>query len=214
MCKFLKILIWLMRVAYVVTAIMLFFVPMQSFSDSIATRELGGNIQLLVVSLIITFIPEIYTWISKVKIPITTQFILSIFVFGAQYLGSFWGAYIKFSWWDIMLHLSSGFFLGYLGIIIIYSCDKTAWLFKNHKTVLVCIIVFCVAMTGAGIWEMIEFAGDTFLGTNAQLGSLQDTMEDIICGFAGGIVSVIYIAILMKKGNIGYIKNLLDINKN
>ena len=73
--------------------------------------------------------------------------------------------------------------------------------------------VVAIGIASAGIWESREFTGDTLLGTNAQLGSLKDTMEDIICGTLGSMVFAIYIGLVMKARRKSCIDELLRVNR-
>lgn len=198
--KYLKGIIYGVRLAFVVCSI--YLLCQLKFDRQI----------LLWGSLALTFVPEIFTKISKVKIPIWARIFYTLFLFGSQFLGSFLGAYTYFSWWDVMLHGVSGVFIGYVALIIMVTADRSGTLFKQNKIGLVVLFVFAIGIASAGIWEMIEFTGDTFFGTNAQLGSLQDTMEDIICGTIGGGIYAIYIGIMMKSKRKCAIDTLLDIN--
>lgn len=167
---------------------------------------------LLWGSLALTFVPEVFTKVSKVKIPIWARVFYTLFLFCSQFLGSFLGAYTYFSWWDAMLHSVSGVFIGYVALIIMVTADRSGILFKQHKTGLVVLFIFAIGIASAGIWEIIEFTGDTFFGTNAQLGSLQDTMEDIICGTIGGGIYAIYIGMMLKSKHKCAIDTLLELN--
>lgn len=198
--KYLKGIIYAIRLAFAVCAVYLL------------CRLKFDRQVLLWGSLLLTYVPEVFTKLSKVKIPIWARLFYTLFLFGSQFLGSFLGAYTYFSWWDIMLHSVSGVFLGYIAIIIMLTAERKAILFKENRTGLVVLFILAITIASAGIWEIIEFTGDTFFGLNAQLGSLQDTMEDIICGTIGGAVYAIYIGLMMKKRHRCCIDTLLEVN--
>lgn len=168
---------------------------------------------LLIGSMLLTYVPEIYTKWTKVKIPIGARLFYTVFIFGAQWLGSYRGFYGHIFFWDALLHGASGVFLGYVALIILVSLDRDYTLFKQNKTSVIIAFILAVGIAAAGIWEIIEFTGDTFLKTNAQLGSLQDTMEDIICGTLGACVFAIYIGIVMKTKTKSCVDQLLSINR-
>lgn len=172
-----------------------------------------ANTAVLLAGLILSFVPELYTKCTQIDIPTEPSLFLSLFLFGSQFLGSYLGAYIYFSWWDVMLHLASGIMVGYAGLIILVTLDREQVLFENKKYVLVALFIFAIAVTGAVFWEIIEFSGDTFLGTNAQLGSLRDTMEDLICGtiVGGGFAIYIWADLYYQQGKL-CVRNLLSIN--
>lgn len=167
---------------------------------------------LLWGSLILTFVPELFTRFFKIKIPMGVKAFYIIFLFSSQFLGSFLGAYGYLSWWDTMLHTVSGILMGYIALILLITVDRRGLIFKQHQTMLIVLFIIVTSIAGAGIWEMIEFTGDTFLGMNAQLGSLQDTMIDIICGTIGGILYAFYIGFMLKKKCPCVIDTLLEVN--
>lgn len=167
---------------------------------------------LLWGSLLLTYVPEIFTKFTKVQIPIWTRVCYTLFLFGSQFLGSFLGAYTYFGWWDTMLHSVSGILIGYIALIIILTVDRKATLFKEYRIGLIVTFILAITIASAGIWEMIEFTGDTLFGLNAQLGSLQDTMKDIICGTIGGAIYALYMGIIMKRGKRCCIDTLLEVN--
>lgn len=168
---------------------------------------------LLIGSLLLTYIPEVYTKWTKVKLPIGARLFYTVFIFSAQWLGSYRGFYGHLFFWDVLLHATSGVFIGYVALVILVSLDRDYTLFKQNKRSVIIAFILAVGIAAAGIWEMIEFTGDTFLKTNAQLGSLQDTMEDIICGTLGTCVFAIYIGIVMKTKTKSCVDELLRINR-
>ncbi|MBQ1274357.1 MAG: hypothetical protein U0L26_04935 [Cellulosilyticum sp.] len=172
------------------------------------------NVAVLLAGLILSFVPECYTKCTKIHIPVGASLFLSVFLFGSQFLGSYLGAYTYLSWWDIMLHLVSGIMVGYSGLVLLVTFDKSQILFERKKYFLIAFIIFTTAVTGAVFWEIIEFTGDTFFGTNAQLGSLRDTMEDLICGtiVGGGFAFYIWLDLYYQKYK-SCVNSLLSINK-
>lgn len=198
--KYLKGIIYAVRITFVICAVYL-----------LCNLQFDRQI-LLWGSLLLTYVPEVFTKLTKVKIPIWARVFYIVFIFCSQFLGSFLGAYTYFSWWDVMLHSVSGVFIGYVALIAMFAAERECIVFKERKTALIILFIISVTIASAGIWEMIEFTGDQLFGLNAQLGSLQDTMEDIICGTIGGVLYAIYIGVMMKTGRKCSIDALLEIN--
>ena len=173
-----------------------------------------ANVGVLLAGLVLSFIPNLYTKWIQVNIPMGAYLFLTLFLFASQFLGSYLGAYTYFSWWDIMLHLLSGIMVGYVGLILLVTLDRNQMLFQKKKIGLIVTFIFMAGATGAVLWEMIEFTGDTFFGTNAQLGSLQDTMEDLICGTMVGGSFAIYVGLVLHKGWKSCVEHLLQVNGN
>ena len=104
-------------------------------------------------------------------------------VFGGRTLD----AYGKIENWDKLLHFSSGFLLYQLGREVFFKISK------GKNLILRKLFSLFVALSGAGIWEIFEFACDKILKTTAQNNSLTDTMIDIIMGTFGALISVFLI---------------------
>lgn len=171
-----------------------------------------ANVVFLMIGFVLTFVPNLYTkWIG-VKIPLGACLVLDGFLFGTQFLGSYLGAYTYFSWWDIMLHLVSGILVGYMGLVLLVTLDQDHILFCQKKISVIVLFIFAVSVTGAVFWEIFEFTSDTLLRTNTQLGSLRDTMGDLICGTIVGAGFASYIGYALYKGRKSCVTKLLELN--
>lgn len=199
--KWCKVLIGLSRLIFSVTIIYL-----------LCNFKFDGLV-LLLGSLLLTFVPEVYMKLTKVNIPMKWRLFYTGFIVGSQWLGSYLGFYTLIPYWDAALHITSGVLMGYVGLIILIQLDQNNTLFKEQKIGVVVTFILAVGIAAAGIWEIIEFTGDTFLGTNAQLKSLRDTMEDIICGTAGSMLFAINIGLKMKRKGKSCIDELMRMNR-
>lgn len=158
----------------------------------------GGELWPLIAGLVLCFLPWAYEKVFKVKIAVNGQLATLLFIFASQYLGSFLGFYGRFHWWDMALHFASGGLLAYWGVLILMTLSQKDVLLKEENSKIILFVAFLSACASASLWEIIEFLGDTFLGTYAQLGSLTDTMMDIICGTIGGGLFTLYMGLMIK----------------
>lgn len=153
----------------------------------------------LIGSLLLTFVPFLYGKLTKVKIPKRATMWYVLFIFCCQWLGTYLRFYDTFVWWDVLLHFTSGILMGYVGIVVLVTLDRECLLFKAHKVWLIALFAFSISIVGAVIWEIIEFGSDTLFGSFTQLGSLQDTMIDLILGTLGAILFAGYLIIRLRK---------------
>lgn len=196
-----SILIWIIRIAFLIGSII----------EMVGAN--WANIVFLMAGFILSFVPDLYKkWIG-IEVPIGACLVMNLFLFGTQFLGSYLGAYIYFSWWDMMLHLVSGILVGYMGVVLLITLDREQVLFLKKRTSIIVCFIFAVSVTGAVFWEIFEFTSDTLLGTNTQLGSLRDTMEDLICGTIVGGAFALYIGRSLHKGRKCCISQLLQLNR-
>lgn len=171
------------------------------------------SVALLMAGFVLSFVPEVYSKWTSIQIPWGARLFLTVFLFASQFLGSYLGFYTYFSWWDMMLHLVSGIMVGYGSLVIIVTVDRNGGFIVKSKALMVALFVFALAVTGAVFWEIIEFTGDTFFGTNAQLGSLQDTMEDLICGTIVGGAFASWVGWALYKEEKSFVWKLITMNE-
>jgi len=175
------------------------------------------------VMLIITFVPSYIASRTRVIVPAALQTMFVIFTFFAMYFGEILSYYEKYWWWDVMLHSTSGFMLGLLGYLLLYSLNTDRHIFFHINSFCVMLFAFCFALACGALWELFEFAGDFLLGMNMQKSvyvtdvaalapyinrwgrfmdpGLVDSMKDLIVDSIGALIAVIgsYLYSIRKK---------------
>lgn len=147
--------------------------------------------------------PVLLTLIFKIKFNLPLIIAYEIFIILALVIGCLWGVYDMTSVYDKVVHFASGILLAMLGYNLLTESKgnklSPVWAF---------ILALSFAMLLGGLWEICEFCFDTFLGENTQhwMGFegrdvLMDTMIDIICDFAGGIIGGISVVLFAKSKN-------------
>lgn len=195
-----KIVIGVCRLIFILNGVLLLFLGQ------------WGKGLLLLGSLLLTFLPELYRWLRKRQIPEEACMWYVLFILGCQWLGTYLRFYDKFFWWDLLLHFTSGFLLGYIGMIFLMGLDTNYSLFKGRQYCIIAIFIFTFSVTGAALWEIIEYVADQTLGTFTQLGSLKDTMIDIICGTVSALLFAIYTYIKLRQEKDSYIISYIRLN--
>ncbi|PHV71714.1 hypothetical protein CS063_03905 [Sporanaerobium hydrogeniformans] len=172
-----------------------------------------GKGGLLFASLLLTFVPEIFTKLLQVRVTPGAIMSYQLFIFCSQWLGTYLRCYDIFFWWDILLHFTSGILLDYVGLLVLMCLDREQLLIKHKKWLLIVLFMSLLSLAGAGIWEIFEFTSDSLLGTRTQLGSLQDTMEDIVYGTLGAALYSMYMYLAIHKGKRTAIETLQMYNE-
>ena len=108
------------------------------------------------------------------------------------------GGYHIISFYDLLLHFSSGILLVLVGDLLLTWLINRYQLSQLPTTFVVCFTLF-FAIAAAGLWEVYEFCGDTFFHLQAQGGSLTDTMTDIIAGTIGAVFGVAVLVLSLRK---------------
>ena len=116
--------------------------------------------------ILLSYAPAIISRRMRIVLPVGLQMAMVIFILLAQFFGEILRFYDRIWWWDIMLHGSSGFMLGIVGVLVVYSLNE-AIVEKIHPATIM-LFAFCFAMTAGAIWELFEFIADYLLGMNMQ----------------------------------------------
>ena len=102
--------------------------------------------------------------------------IFSFFTVMAQYFGSMLGGYHAISFYDLLLHFSSGILLILVGYLLYTALVRRYEI--DSRAVLLPVLFFHL---------------------QAQGGSLTDTMTDIIAGSCGALIGAAFLASSLKK---------------
>ena len=203
--------------------IMLLSVVFIFITDNDESRSrLIFNALMAFVLLVLTFIPLIVEKAFKVDIPSIMEIIFLIFSVLSFLLGEIGDFYIKFRWWDSMLHAMSGVLLGCLGFVLLSYFNKNDHYKSFHLGPgFAALFVLCFTIMCGTFWEIIEWFADSLNGTNMQrfednitgedfVGrmALYDTMKDLILDSIGGILIAIvgYFDIKFNKGFVEKLK--------
>ena len=189
------------------------------------------NALMALVLLILTFLPSILEKAFKVDIPSVMEIIFLIFSVLSFLLGEIGDFYIKYRWWDSMLHGMSGILLGCLGFVLLKYFNKN----DNFKSFhlgpgFAALFVLCFTITCGTFWEIIEWVADAINGTNMQRfednltgegfigrNALYDTMKDLMLDSLGGLLIAIvgYFDIKFNKGFVDKLKvNIVESGDN
>ena len=141
---------------------------------------------------IVAFLPILVGYRLHVRIPAEFELLAVIFVYASLFLGEIHGYYLKYWWWDILLHMGSGLILGIFGFLLVYVINEHDDLEMHMKPSFVGLFAFMFALGMGTIWEIVEFALDQFLGMTTQGASLVDTMSDLIVDGIGAFVISVF----------------------
>lgn len=151
------------------------------------------NAFLVMAIMAIMFSPAVIGRRFRVHIPPEFQVLAVLFVFAALFLGEIHSYYVRFWWWDIALHTSSGLLMGILGFLLVYVLNADERIDIHMRLHFMALFAFLFAVTVGTLWEIFEFAMDQVVGTNMQkpmLGDpsgLVDTMWDMIVNALGAL---------------------------
>jgi hypothetical protein len=154
-------------------------------------EALQGNWLIAITTtgiVIVAFLPILVGYRFHVRIPPEFELLAVIFVYASLFLGEVHGYYLKYWWWDMLLHAASGLILGIFGFLLVYVINEHEDLEMHMKPGFVALFAFMFALGMGTLWEITEFALDQLLGMNTQGGGLVDTMSDLIIDSIGALI--------------------------
>jgi hypothetical protein len=160
---------------------------------------------LITFIMIILMLPILFRKQHAVDIPAEFHLISVIFAVASLYLGEVQMFYIRFWWWDLLLHSSAGFLLGVVGFLLAYLLNESRRIELSLTSGFIAFFAFTFAVSIGTIWEMFEFGMDEIVQTRMQkpmLGDdsgLTDTMFDVILNMMGATAISVMGYLYMKR---------------
>ena len=176
------------------------------------------GVQYVVILLILTF-PIVLRKRFMIQIPLLITVLCAAFGFVAMIMGDGLNFYGKYRWWDSALHLFSGCVLAFVGLWIISIIFEDSYKEVFSSRIFVAFYVLLFAVSCGVVWEICEYAYDSFFGTNTQQfmatttsslplsddvplcghAALRDTMMDLILDLVGSLLVSIYVFLRYNK---------------
>ena len=181
--------------------------------------------KFLVVSCLPFFLKKL-----KLDIPDVIYIVFMAYIVCHFVLGEILDFYVKVSWWDSFLHFTSGMAIALLSFSFINLMNNNTDDFKIN-VVFAAFFAFSMTVMVGVMWEIIEFASDSWFSTNMQRAyvsttngrgaaligqeALLDTMKDLILDAAGAFIMCFTcgLAILKKKINLDDLSFIKKHNK-
>ena len=161
-----------------------------------------------VVILIFSAMPAVIERTFRITLPVEVDLAMTALVFLHFVLGEVRNYYVRFIWFDLLLHISSGIIIGLVGFIIIYF-----FLYTNRVTanpVMVAVFSVSFSLAAGALWEIFEFFMDTAFDFNMQKTGINDTMTDLIVDFIGASIVGVMGYRYVKKEDAGILKTLIN----
>lgn len=203
--KFTDILYWVVRA---ISACIIVFAIVWMAIDFRESQRAETKYMFMMLQAIAMIALSILPWLAKklwkVELPVLIELFFLLFFVGGIFFGEIFEFYVRFSWWDDLLHAFSGGFMAALGFTIVNAINESDKFPVKLSPGFVAFFAFCFAMTCESIWEIFEFTADSIFGSNMQryhadhgdmadfVGreALMDTMSDIIEVLIGSLVMV------------------------
>ena len=139
-----------------------------------------ANAALCVFTLVLFLIPAFVETNFGVRVPSTLEIIVLLFIFAAEILGELGDFYVKFTFWDTMLHTLNGFLAAAVGLSLIDLLNRSERFDLHLSPVFVALVSFCFSMTIGVLWEFFEFGMDRIFLTDMQRDTVVHTISSTL----------------------------------
>lgn len=149
------------------------------------------NVFVCVLTLVLLLIPQIIERSFKVDLPDVLEVIILLFVFAAEILGELQCYYIKYPYWDTMLHTINGFICAAAGFALVDVLNRNEKIKLSLSPIYMAIVAFCFSMTVGVLWEFFEFGCDRLFLTDMQKDTVVQTISSTMLDPTGSNKAVI-----------------------
>ena len=141
-----------------------------------ARQRLWESFVCCILALILFLAPPFVEKKLHLKLPTVLEVTVFIFIFCAEILGEIECYYIKYAYWDSILHTVNGFLFAAFGFCLVDLLNENQKIKFQLSPTFQALVAFCFSMTIGILWEFFEFSMDHLLTLDMQ----KDT---IIYGF-------------------------------
>lgn len=135
---------------------------------------------LCVLTLVLMLTPSFVERKLNIALPTGLEITILLFVFSAEILGEMQNYYIKFPFWDTILHTVNGFLCAAIGFSLVDILNNGPSKKFKLSPFYLAVAAFCFSMTIGVVWEFFEFACDVFLHTDMQKDTVIHTVSSVM----------------------------------
>lgn len=135
------------------------------------------NVFLCILTLVLMIMPSVVQATFKVEFPSLLEIVILIFIFSAEILGEISSFYLKYPYWDTVLHTLNGFLCAAIGFSLVDIMNRQSRFKFDLSPLFVSITAFCFSMTIGVLWEFFEFGMDMFFHLDMQKDTVIHTIN-------------------------------------
>ena len=138
------------------------------------------NVFLCAATLVLFMVPAFIEKLFKVHLPSILEIVVLVFIFAAEILGEISDYYVKFAFWDTMLHVTTGFLAAAVGLSLIDILNRSTRIGLSLSPLFVALVSFCFSMSIGVLWEFFEFGADVLFLTDMQKDTVVTNISSVL----------------------------------
>lgn len=132
-----------------------------------------------ILTLVLFLAPAFVEKKLRIKLPTALEITVLIFIFCAEILGEIACFYIKYSFWDTMLHTVNGFLFAAFGFCLVDLLNENQRIRFQLSPNYLALTAFCFSMTIGIFWEFFEFSMDHLFALDMQKDTLLTVFHSV-----------------------------------
>lgn len=137
------------------------------------------NVLLCVLTLVLFMLPSAFERRLHIDLPDTLEIIILLFIYAAEVLGEISSFYIRFPYWDTILHTMNGFLCAAIGFALVEILNREERVALSLSPFFMAVTAFCFSMTIGVLWEFFEFSMDHFFLMDMQKDTILNTISTV-----------------------------------
>lgn len=138
------------------------------------------NVFLCILTLVLLVMPSFIQVRLKIELPTPLEIIILLFIFAAEIMGEIQSYYIRFPFWDTVLHTLNGFLMAAIGFALVDILNRSKKISFQLSPAYMAVVAFCFSMTIGVIWEFFEFGMDMFFGLDMQKDTVVNQIHSVM----------------------------------
>ncbi|MDO4543519.1 MAG: hypothetical protein Q4C01_03110 [Clostridia bacterium] len=132
-----------------------------------------------VLVLVLFTLPTIIQKKLFIELPTFLEIIILVFIFCAEILGELQSLFVRVSYWDTILHTTSGFIWAAFGYALVDILNRNNRIRFTLSPFFLALVGFCFSMTISVLWEFFEYAADRLLLIDMQKDTVINTISSV-----------------------------------
>lgn len=134
---------------------------------------------ICVLACILFLIPPFFEKNFRIDLPTALEIVVYLFVFCAEILGEIECYYVKYKFWDTMLHTVNGFMFAAFGFCLVDLFNRKKRFTFQLSAGFLALVAFCFSMTIGIMWEFVEYSIDHVFSMDMQKDTLVKSISSV-----------------------------------
>lgn len=134
------------------------------------------------MTLLLFLIPPFLEETLKIEIPTAMEILVLLFIFASQILGEVGHFYVKYPFWDDLLHATNGLLFGAFGFALADLLNRRRRFSGRLSPFFLAVVACCFSLSIGVLWEFFEFSMD-------QIGVADMQKDSVLTSFSSGFFS-------------------------